>query len=143
MSYRYLEDSATADIAFEAKGKHLEELFRAAAEATLNVMIDNPEAIEDRIRRELEVEHEALDMLLFNFLQEIIFYKDAEQLLLRVETISIERTDGAYRLKARARGEKLDPQRHAQRVDVKAVTLHRFKVEEGPSGWEAFVILDI
>jgi SHS2 domain-containing protein len=28
-------------------------------------------------------------------------------------------------------------------VDVKAVTLHRFRVEQTPSGWEATVILDI
>ena len=28
-------------------------------------------------------------------------------------------------------------------VDVKAVTLHMFKVEQTPRGWEALIILDI
>jgi SHS2 domain-containing protein len=40
-------------------------------------------------------------------------------------------------------GEKLDPDRHHPRVDVKAVTLHRFSLQQGEHGWEASVILDI
>jgi SHS2 domain-containing protein len=40
-------------------------------------------------------------------------------------------------------GEVLDPMRHDQVVDVKAVTLHRFQVARSPEGWKAFVILDI
>ena len=43
-------------------------------------------------------------------------------------------------LHATAIGEQLDPQRHQMRVDVKAVTLHRFRVEQTEQGWEAFVI---
>jgi SHS2 domain-containing protein len=34
-------------------------------------------------------------------------------------------------------------QRHRLRMDVKAVTLHRFALKETDQGWEAFVILDI
>jgi SHS2 domain-containing protein len=35
------------------------------------------------------------------------------------------------------------PARHRARADVKAVTLHRFRLEKKNGGWEAFVILDI
>ena len=44
---------------------------------------------------------------------------------------------------ATAEGEKLDPDRHEQRADVKAVTLHRFQVEKTNGGWKATTILDI
>ena len=37
----------------------------------------------------------------------------------------------------------IDAGRHELIVDVKAVTLHRFKVEQTPRGWETLVILDI
>jgi SHS2 domain-containing protein len=84
-----------------------------------------------------------VDMLLFDLLQELIYYKDAEQLLLRVATIGIDKQDRLYRLRATARGERLDADRHEQRVDVKAVTLHRFKVETTDEGWRSLVILDI
>jgi SHS2 domain-containing protein len=40
-------------------------------------------------------------------------------------------------------GETLDRDRHEQRVDVKAVTLHRFQLEKTDDGWIAMVILDI
>jgi SHS2 domain-containing protein len=40
-------------------------------------------------------------------------------------------------------GTGMDPERHHQRADVKAVTLHRFQLEKTERGWEALVILDI
>ncbi len=40
-------------------------------------------------------------------------------------------------------GEKIDSGKHDLVVDVKAVTLHRFRVEKTQRGWEAVVILDI
>ena len=143
MPYQYLEEIATADIAFEAWGKDLEEAFTAAADATINVMVEELDSIRPRERRELKLENEALDMLLFDLLQELIYYKDAEKLLLRANQIEIREKDEKYLLKGIAVGEEIDPDRHRLRVDVKAVTLHRFSLEETDRGWQAMVILDI
>ena len=82
-------------------------------------------------------------MLLFDFLQELIFFKDAERLLLRVREIRIEEKEGVYSLKATTVGEPLEAGRHEQRADVKAVTLHGFRVEKIEGGWKASAILDI
>ena len=143
MTYHYLEDFATADIAFEATGRDLEELFGAAADATMNVMVEEIDAIEAREARTIELRSREVDMLLFDFLQELIYYKDAEHLLLRVKEIVIAAQDGVYSLRAIGRGERLDLERHEQRADVKAVTLHRFRVEHTDEGFKAFVILDV
>lgn len=143
MSYEFLEEVATADIAFRAWGKDLEELFKAAGDATMNAMIDNLAAIEPQAQRTFSLENDALDLLLFNFLQEFIYYKDCEQLLLRAQQVQIQENHGQYQLSAVSQGEKLDPSRHEQRVDVKAVTLHRFQLEKTDDGWTAMVILDI
>lgn len=143
MSYEFLEDVATADIAFHAWGKDLEELFIAAGDATLNVMIDNLDAIALTETRTFSLENDELDMLLFNFLQEFIYYKDSELLLLRAQQVEISEKDGVYQLNAVTKGEKLDSDRHQQRVDVKAVTLHQFQLEKTDDGWTAMVILDI
>ncbi|HEY9653569.1 MAG TPA: archease [Coleofasciculaceae cyanobacterium] len=143
MPYEFLEDIAIADIAFRAWGKDLEEIFKAAGDATVNAMIDNLEAIELKETRTFSLENDALDMLLFNFLQEFVYYKDSELLLLRSQQIQIEERDGEYHLTAVTQGEELDPERHEQRVDVKAVTLHRFQLEKTDEGWIALVILDI
>ena len=143
MPYEFLEEVAIADIAFKATGKDLEELFVAAAEATMNVMVEELASIRPTEERKLTFENNALDLLLFDFLQELIYYKDAEELLLRVGQVKLEERDNRFFLQATARGEKIDPSRHQLRVDVKAVTLHQFRVETNNQGWEAHEILDI
>ena len=143
MPFQYLEDIGTADIAFEATGRDLSELFKSSADATMNVMIENLDSIESHETRRIELKNDAIDMLLFDLLQELIYFKDAERLLLRVREIRIEEKEGAYSLKATTAGEPLDPARHQQRADVKAVTLHNFRVEKTKGGWKASVILDI
>ena len=106
-------------------------------------MVQDLSLIEPKERREIILENEASDMLLFDFLQELIYYKDAERLLLRVPHIEIHESEGKYHLRAEAVGEELDPLRHEQGVDVKAVTLHRFSLEWDKGGWTTHIILDI
>lgn len=143
MPYRYLPDIAIADVAFEAWADTLEGLFAAAADATMNVMVGDLATIAEHESRAVQAEDTEVDMLLFQLLQELIFFKDAEKLLLRVKHIEIRQIDGRFLLRAEARGEQLDPTHHDLVVDVKAVTLHRFNVKQTASGWEATVILDI
>ena len=143
MSYRYLEDFATADIAFEARAEDLNGLFLSAADATMNVMIENLDSIRPVTLRTVRIENTAIDMLLFDLLQELIYYKDAEQLLLRARSVDIREEQGAFFLTAVTEGEKLNPERHQQRADVKAVTLHQFVVQKVDGGWRSLVILDV
>ena len=143
MSYRYLEDFATADIAFEARAEDLNGLFLSSADATMNVMIEDLDSIRPGTTRTLRIENTDIDMLLFDLLQELIYYKDAEQLLLRVRSVEIGEEQGTFFLTAVTEGEKLDPERHQQRADVKAVTLHHFVVQKADDGWRSLVILDV
>ncbi len=143
MPYQYLDDVATADIAFEAYGESKEEMFIAAADALMNVMVEDLGTITERLWREVAVEAETIEMLLFQFLQEFIFYKDAEQLLLRAARMRFKEHKGAWEVSARAYGETLDPGKHPLNVDVKAVTMHQFSVSENQGQWKARVVLDI
>jgi SHS2 domain-containing protein len=143
MPFEFLDDIDTADVAFRAWGKTIEEMFISAAEATMNVMAADLEKIERRRKVDIGLDADEIDMLLFNLLQEIIFLKDAEQLLVRIDDVRIERGDGTFSLTATGWGDSIDPERHELIVDVKAVTLHRYKVEQTGNGWETFIILDI
>lgn len=143
MPYEFLEDIATADIAFHAWGDDLEEVFKSAGDAVINTMIDNLEAIAFTETRIVELENDALDLLLFDFLQEFVYYKDSELLLLRAQQVQIKTNAADCSLSAVTQGERLDRDRHHQRVDVKAVTLHQFQLEKTEAGWRAQVILDI
>ncbi len=143
MPYEFLEEIAVADIAFKAWGRDLEEVFVAASDALMNVMVDNLESIKFRESRPLQLENSSIEMLLFDFLQEFLYYKDAEQLVLRVSQIRITGADDKWALEGQAQGEKLEPDRHPQRADVKAVTLHNFQLERTADGFAANVVLDI
>lgn len=143
MGFEYIDDIATADVAFRAWGKTAEELFAAASDALMNVMVTDLESIVPREKRTIAVKADDYEMLLFELLQELIFYKDAELLLLRVPEVRIGRGDDGLILTAEALGEEIDVRRHEMGVDVKAVTLHRYRVEKTGNGWEALVILDI
>lgn len=143
MPYEYLDDIATSDAAFMAWGETVEELFVAAAEATMNVMVGDLDTISPDQLRQIRVESDAVDMLLFELLQELIFYKDAQRLLLRITALQVKKEGDHFFLSAEAHGEELNMEKHDLVVDVKAVTLHRYRVEKTPQGWEAMVILDI
>ena len=141
--YRYLEGIATADVAFEARGATAEETFLAAADATLNTMVEEIGTVAPVERRVFSLAADSLDLLLFELLQELVYRKDAERLLLRVRDLRIEEAGSGYRLDADTTGETIDSRRHSLLADVKAVTLHRLVVERTPDGWRAVVVLDV
>jgi SHS2 domain-containing protein len=143
MPYEFVDELTVADIAFRAWGQDLTETFVSAADAVMNAMVEDLGAIQPHDTRQLSIEHDALDMLLFNFLQELVYYKDAEQLLLRVQQLRVVEDAQPYTVQATLVGEPIAPERHHMRVDVKAVTLHRFSLTQTQHGWEATVILDI
>lgn len=142
MPYEYLDDIAISDVAFHAWSDSLEGLFVDAADAVVNTMVEDLGTLRDTAHRPIRLEAESVEMLLFEFLQEFIFYKDAEQELLRPADVKISGKDEEYVLYCEARGEKMDPERHNLLVDVKAVTFHRFSVQAIPEGWQATVVLD-
>jgi SHS2 domain-containing protein len=143
MTYRFLEDIATADTAFEAWGETRDELFAACVSALLATMVHDPELVRNRQSLAINLEHEELDLLLYSFLAELVFYKDARRLLLHADEVRIEGSEGAYRLEAILSGEEIDPKRHKLLVDVKAVTLYRLRVVQEDNLWRATVVLDI
>ncbi len=143
MPYRFVEGVAIADVTFEATGKTLEELFESSGKALTNSMIAKPDAVEQTVIKKFCLKGEDEERLLHNFLQEIIFYKDAELLLFSGYSLKITKNEKDYVLEATLKGEKLDIKRHEPIIDVKAVSWHMFKVEKAQGQWKAFVILDV
>jgi SHS2 domain-containing protein len=74
MRYRFLEDIAVGDAAFAAEGRTLDELFATAADATLNIMVEEIESIRPREQRAIRLEADGLDPLLFELPQEVVQY---------------------------------------------------------------------
>jgi SHS2 domain-containing protein len=143
MPYEFHPEAATADIAFTASGSTLEQCLSESVEALLAVTVTNPEQVEKKEERSFMVKAPDRDLLLFDLLQECIFHKDTDRLLLHCSGIEVLHRDGNWEARAHLQGERLDPKRHHQRVDVKAVTLHEFSLKEEQGQWKAHMILDI
>ncbi len=143
MPFRYLDDIALADVAFEAEAGSPGELFAEAWAATLAVMVDEPDSLAREVERRVSLAEAELDLLLFDFLGRLVYCKDAERLLLRAESVEVARGGLGWSVEARLAGERIDPARRALGVDVKAVTLHRLSVSESAGRWRAVVVLDV
>lgn len=143
MPYQFVEGVSVADIAFEATGRDLAELLREAALAVTATMVRDLASVEPREQRHIEVRAEDPERLLHKFLQEVVYFKDAELLLLAAFQVEVEEGQGQLKAACTALGERLDAARHEQVVDVKAVTWHRFRVARERDGWRALVVLDI
>ena len=127
-----------------ATGATLDECFQAAADATLEVMLANPESLQPRLRRALHVEADALDLALLKFLEELIYYKDAEGNFLRAAAVSVTRA--GQPLGGRCDRSKARPSiRHDTSCPAMSRRLHctGLNVRQTDSGWEATVVLDI
>lgn len=143
MPYKYLEGITQADVAFEASGKTLEEMFEAAAVATTGTMIRDPKKVEQKVTKQVKKEAENVEKLLYDFLEEIIFLKDAEQLFLSGFKVSISGEEGKYSLEAEMSGEEINPEKHEIVVDAKAITMHKFEVKKEGDEWKAIVVIDV
>jgi SHS2 domain-containing protein len=106
-------------------------------------MVKKPESMRPLQVRLVELNNEALDLQLLDFLQDLIFFRDAERLLLRANEVEIKRSNESRHLRSTWQGARIDPTHHHCLVDVKAVTLNNFRLEHVADGWRAHVILDI
>lgn len=134
----FLENIATADAAFEARGKTLAELFENAAEALTTIQIQ-PAGLKKIIKKKISLEAENEEKLLFAFLEELIFLKDKDLFLPKTCKIKIS----GMKLTAECAGETINPKKHKLGVDAKAVTYHQFSIQKKEKEWIARVVIDI
>ncbi|HTL60258.1 MAG TPA: archease, partial [Nitrospira sp.] len=89
-SFRFLEDIALADIAFEAEGDSLEALFQGATQALLEIMAD-PMTVAACWQQRSVKKDAAADELLIEWLSEIVYWKDAASVVFREAPLTLSR----------------------------------------------------
>ncbi len=138
---RYLEH--TADILFQAEAATREELFEQCALAVEESQVELKN-IKAKKKVLIKITNKNIERLLFDFLDDLLFYKDSERLIFSKFEIKIKETKtGIFNLTCNAYGEELNPEKHEQKVDVKAITMHMFEVKKIKDGWKAQVLIDI
>jgi SHS2 domain-containing protein len=139
--YRFLEDVAIADIAFEAYGKNLNGLFENAALAIFELSADL-ETVDAVEKIEFELENEKLDNLLYDFLSEILFLKDSKYMVFKHVHVAVNEGK-KNKLKAILEGDRINPEVQSLENDIKAITMHMFELKKEKGQWRARVVVDI
>ena len=139
--FRFLEH--TADAYVEAYGNCLEEAFGNAGAALTDVMTEL-ETVEAKTEESLVVEAQDEPALLYSWLEELLIEFELKgKLYSRFEVSSIDETSDGFRLRAKAWGEKYDPQKHPTKVGIKAATYHMMEIVKEPESVTLRFILDI
>jgi len=139
--FEFLEHTADAYIA--AYGRSLAEAFENAALAMFETMTDTSK-VEPKIEDEIEVEGFDEQSLLYNWLESLIVkFEMTGNLYSRFKITDIEKTEGGFRLKAKVWGEQFNPEKHLQKVGIKAVTYHRMEIKKEPGKVTVKFLLDL
>ncbi len=143
MNYELIHDITSADVAVRVKASSLNLLFNYGAEALMSEMVKDISSIKSIISKNGTLEGEDLSLLYFDFLNEFLFFKDAENLLLLPAEIEILSNGGIYSCIYTLSGEKIDKELHEFKVDVKAVTLHGLNIFEKDGLFIAESVFDV
>ena len=133
----------TADIGVDLEAASLEELFAEAARGFTDALTDL-ETVEPVVRRHLEVSAGDRELLMVEWLEELVFLFDVEALVFNVVGLEIDETpEGGFKLAAEVAGEVVDPDRHPTKVAIKGITYHELEIRHDADLWRGRVIFDI
>jgi SHS2 domain-containing protein len=148
MSYRPIDH--TADLGVEVTAASRDALFGEVVPAFTDCMVEVA-GVEERLSRRFELAAADLGLLLVDWLTELLYTFEVEDLLFHRAVATVTDEPGGVRLQAEAWGEERDAARHPLKVLLKAVTYHGLTVGPDPdpagtpggTGWRARVIFDL
>ncbi len=133
MKYEILEH--TADLKIRAFGRLLEELFNnilaAMVEATKPIIIDQTASVE-----EIKIKAENLENLLIDFLSEVIYQTDLNDVVYTKAEFKKITEKG---LEGKTFGQKIK----TFETEIKAITWHELEIKKINNLWQATVVFDV
>jgi SHS2 domain-containing protein len=128
-----------ADIGVRGRGSTLAEAMANAALALTSVVTD-PAGVGERLAVEIDCEANDPEVLLFDWLNALVFEMATRHVLFGRYEVAIDRG----RLHARAFGEPVDVERHQPAVEVKGATWTALRVaREADGSWVAECVVDV
>ena len=128
----------TADVGIIAYGTDTQQAFANAAKALFSLITDL-DKVAEVLHRDVALTAPDQESLLVEWLNELIYLFDAEQILFK--RFDITRLNYTH-LEARNYGETVDKSKHNLKTGVKAATYHMLKVDKD-DGSRVQVLFDI
>jgi len=136
LSYKFLDHSTDAII--EINAKDLKEAFSTAADAVINLTLDQ-DKVEEIETKEFVSQGKDLYYLLFSWLEEIPFILITEGFAIKRLEFDIEKNE-TYKIQAKAFGENLDLKKHNFKVEIKAPTFYEMIIKNEDTVYMKFLL---
>jgi SHS2 domain-containing protein len=136
MSYKFLDHATDAII--EINAKDLKEAFSVAADAVINLTLDQNK-VEEEKSIEFESQGKDLYYLLFSWLEEIPFILITKGFAIKRIEFNIVKND-TYVINAKAYGEPLDLKKHNFKVEIKAPTFYDMVIKNENTVYMKFLL---
>ncbi|MFQ5855905.1 MAG: riboflavin biosynthesis protein RibF [Anaerolineae bacterium] len=137
-TFEFEEIEHTADVGLRVRGKDLAQLFVNAARGMWTLIMPDIDAVEPAVTRKIELEAMDLEVLLVDWLSELLFLHETEhEAYSQFAVHDISPTH----LRAEARGGPVNG--HTLRKHIKAVTFNDLSIEETAEGFIATVVFDV
>jgi len=128
-----------ADVGIRGIGPNIASAFEQAAVA-LTAVITEPDKVEPQQKVQIACDATDNELLLVDWLNSLLYEMDTRSMLFSRFEVSIEDN----RLKASAWGQKIDVEKHAPAVEIKAATYAELSVKQNENGnWIAQCIVDV
>ncbi len=129
-----------ADMGFRVHAPSLPQLFAACAVALVSIILDTAN-VQHTEQCPMTAEGNDCESLLVNWLNEVLYYTDAQRLALDVfDIVSFHDT----RIECMAHGERRNASKHPAKLIIKAVTYHQLRVLHTAEGdWSADIYVDV
>jgi SHS2 domain-containing protein len=133
----------TSDVYVRASGEDLLDALVGLGMGLTSVLVRNPESVAGNEKKDVSVEANGPEELVFLWLAELIYLFDASSFLFKGFEGRVRCERGKLLLQGAATGDVYDPSRHKPGTHVKAVTYHDMRVETCKGTTTVTVLLDI
>ena len=137
MRYKLIDH--TADVGIHVFGADPKDLFTNAAHALFDTITDIGK-LRGLDESHIRITGEDWPDMMVNWLRELLYLWSGKEVLVKtVQILSLTEKE----LTANVMTDPYDPDHHAVKIEIKAVTYHQIQVGSGPAGWEAKIIFDV
>jgi SHS2 domain-containing protein len=137
MLMSFEEISHTADIKIRVRAPTLEALFSETFNAMMQIIYGTDR--KGSICKEIRIESSGNESLLADFLSEVLFISEVENLVFSDADIRINELN----LTALLTGEQFDPARHSGGSEVKGISYSGLEITNNTNGYMLDIIFDV
>jgi len=141
MKWKIIDDKNIADIIIEVSGKSEEDLFSNILEAFTDVITKITEVKEEKDIA-IKITGENLSDLILNFINKLIYLKDTDFMVFRSGKFKLTFTEEGYSLFSLLSGQKIR-KNLSIKTDIKALALHKFKVQKIGNKYKVSLVYDV